>query len=126
VERLAKSSEAGPSQPKTKKRKLDEQFYHIIPNVTSENLKISVDTLGCVDVYFIMRVDKIESRSITKVPMTEFLYKRLVFSLPENLVSKSNLKNLNAYFAEGNLEIFLNTEKKLTNGKLIPIIITRP
>ncbi|EFX69473.1 hypothetical protein DAPPUDRAFT_113646 [Daphnia pulex] len=36
-----------------KKRKLDEQFYHIIPNVTSEQMKISVDTLGSVDVYFV-------------------------------------------------------------------------
>lgn len=81
MEKLTKSSLAETSQLKTKKRKMEEQFYQIIPNVTSNEIKISVDTSGNVDVYFLEKVDTIDERSLCKVPYTAFLYKIIVFSL---------------------------------------------
>jgi hypothetical protein len=60
------------SQPKAKK--MDERFYHIIPNVTSNLKKISVDTMGKVDAYFLKKVETIDERSLCKVPYTKFLH----------------------------------------------------
>jgi hypothetical protein len=53
---------------------MDERFYHIIPNVTSNKIKISVDTMEKVDVYFLEKVETIDERSLCIVPYTKFLH----------------------------------------------------
>jgi hypothetical protein len=123
-EKFANSSNAASSQQRGKKRKLEDQFHQILPNVSSAKITISVNSSGNVQVYYMEKVQKVKSTNICKTPYTETSFKKIDFALPENLVTDDNLKKLNAFYSDGNLEIILNTKNTLVNGKLIPITIT--
>jgi hypothetical protein len=75
-------------------------------------------------VYYIKKLQTVKRTHICKTPYTETSFKKIDFPLPENLVTDDNLKKLNVFYSDGNLEIILNTKKTLVNGKLIPITIT--
>jgi hypothetical protein len=60
-------------------------------------------------------------KSINEVDMNCTTIKKLFFFLPTRFVSDSNIKNLRAYYVDGNVEFFLNCENK--NGKNLVITI---
>jgi hypothetical protein len=92
-EKFANSSNAASSQQRGEKRKLEDHFHQILPNVSSAKITISVNSSGNVEVYYIKKVQSVKRTHICKTPYTETSFKKIDFPLPENLVTDDNLKN---------------------------------
>lgn len=78
-EKFTKLSIASTSQPKGKKMKMEDKFQHIIPNILTNQIKISVDSSGNVGVCYLKMFVTITEKNVCPIPMTKFSYEKLFF-----------------------------------------------
>ena len=107
------------NQPKEKRRRLMKEFRHLIPNVKTDTVIITMNAAGNVRMGVLDKTYSLQQKNESQVATTITETRTISFNLPGDIVQDHDfkLKNDVAFSGEGNVEFVYNIKSKICNGK---------